>query len=104
MSGKKPDCIGCGYVTTIPENFEAMHLLETYLGFMIDGMGTLNLIAILKIFDMQNIKDPQTLLLKIMIYISAALKARSDDVTFSKSKSKATRKVSKKGTKMIYKG
>lgn len=108
MSGKPPNCEECGYVTIIPGNFEVMHLIENYLGLMIDGMGSINSFGISKVFEWEeiDITKQQTILFKIMLYINIALKAQSEKTTFSKSKTKATRKVSKKGGREIvtYKG
>jgi hypothetical protein len=108
MSGKNPDCNACGFEKVIPENFEVMSLVETYMGLMVDGMGSINASGISKVFGWEEIEleRQRHLLLKLLLYIGAALNARSEKTTFSKSGSKATKTVSKSGSRetITYKG
>jgi len=70
FSGGKPDCVKCGFVQVIPENFEVIHIIEKYVNFMIDGMsGSPDLFKILKILELEDLEDDRIILEKILFYI-----------------------------------
>jgi hypothetical protein len=79
FSGKLPDCISCGFVIVIPENYTVVELLDTYQSCFIDGMGGINPEGIDKVLEWENIEKDITLIQKILIYLIVSSKKRSEE-------------------------
>ena len=69
FSGNKPDCVKCGFVIVIPENYETVNLLDRYINFFLDGMGSINTLGIDKVLDWEEITDKIPYAYKIQYYL-----------------------------------
>ena len=56
FSGKDPDCVKCGFTIVIPENYQVVNLIDTYMNFFLDGMGSLNVLGIDKVLDWKRLQ------------------------------------------------
>jgi hypothetical protein len=80
FSKKKPDCIACGYVKVIPENYEVMDLISRYMNYFVDGMGGLNTNGILNIIDLENVSEKIKTIYKIQYYIVSYMNKKYSDL------------------------
>lgn len=78
MSGKKPDCIKCGWVPIHPNNIETMELLYGYSNTFFDGMGGININNILHTFRIEGVDDKRKELKKVLIYLKEAQSTSSN--------------------------
>lgn len=77
MSGTKPDCIKCGWKPVIPENFEAIEIINNYMLLMVNEHG-LNATGVDLVLKWEDKSDDKILRDKILIYITNAfLQSRS---------------------------
>lgn len=72
-----PDCIACGFETVLPENIEAIEIIDIYINFMIDGMGSPDFLSIKKILTEEGYGNDKEMLQKIMLYCVSALMERN---------------------------
>lgn len=80
MSGTIPDCVACGFIEVIPENWEVVDILFQFQNTFIDGMGGINIGNIKYVIDLVGVEDEDIILRKILIYLSAALAKRNEDL------------------------
>lgn len=114
MSGKLPDCVACGWVASLPSNYEVMDLIDTYSEVMTDitGVGMTGLVMrpnitkIFSVFELEGIdSDKQYILFqKIKYYINVASKAIIDSHTYSRGRTKATKKAGGGQQTTTYRG
>ena len=76
--GKKPDCIKCGWVELLPENFEAMELINRYANSYVDMNGNVDLKSVLATIEIENISDRYTTLQKVLLFMKTALKTSKE--------------------------
>lgn len=81
LSKKKPDCVKCGWVPVIPENFEVIELISKYANLMVDGMGAMSAQGIDKVLEWENLEYREDLIQKLIIYLTVSLKKRNEDIT-----------------------
>jgi len=79
FSGKKPDCIKCGFVLILPENFEAMELITFYQNSFVNSMSGFNADAIISIMELEKVEDKVGTLRKILLYLSVYISKQSED-------------------------
>lgn len=77
MSGKKPDCVRCGFIKVIPENFEVMDIVFNYGSFFFDGMGGVNLQNIKTIMDLEGKQDRMDLFSKVLTFTNLLTSAKN---------------------------
>ena len=80
LSGKKPNCIKCGWVPILPENYEVMEILLKYSSVMVDGMGAVNIQAVNQVLEWEGIEPKESIIQKILVYIFVSLRKRSEDI------------------------
>jgi len=79
FSGNKPDCIACGFVIVIPENFVVVEILDTYHSCFMDGMGGINTIGIDTVLEWEGLEKDPGLIQKIIIYLLVSSKKQSEE-------------------------
>ncbi len=80
FSGNKPDCIKCGYVIAMPENYEILDVLERYAHTMTDGDGSIKIESIEAILSKNKVETSESNIYKVVIYLSKALQKRQEDI------------------------
>ena len=79
LSGKKPDCIKCGWVIVIPENFKVIEIIDTYQSCFMDGMGGINPAGIDSVLEWEGVEKEPTFIQKILIYLLVSAKKQSEE-------------------------
>ena len=79
FSGKKPDCVACGFVLVIRENFEVMELISYYQNSFVNSMSGFNADAIISIMELEGVQDKVKTLRKIILYLSVYLSKRDEE-------------------------
>jgi len=89
-SKKKPDCIECGFVKPLPENVEAIEIVDIYINFMFAGVGNPDFTSMMEILRVEKVDGREDLIKKLMIYVLASLREihrdRSNRIITNKSK------------------
>lgn len=77
-SGNVPDCVACGKVEIMPDNYLSFGLIERYSGIFVDGMGGINSAGIQLALDAEDIPDHMRseMINKIVSYLQAGLKTQ----------------------------
>jgi hypothetical protein len=81
FSKKPPNCELCGYVKTHTNNVDVLEVISRYGNLFIDGMGSINIIAIEKVLDIEKYKgkEREHIRGKLLIYLSEALKEHQEE-------------------------
>ena len=80
FSGNKPDCVKCGFVIVIPENYEVVEIIDTYNSCFIDGMGGINPEGIDNVLEWTRTEKSETNIQKILIYTLVSKKKQSEAI------------------------
>jgi hypothetical protein len=80
FSGKKPDCIACGYVIALPENYDVIEVIDRYGHTLIDGDGSIKLSEIDFALDMCYKETSESNIYKIVLYLSTAIAKRHKEL------------------------
>ena len=78
-SGLPPDCVTCGWVQIIPENYEIVEFVTTYTHCLVDGYGGINISAIVEMFNITEIEATESNMLKVTTYLKNLLTKRSEE-------------------------
>ena len=79
FSGKPPDCVKCGFVIVIPENYEIVEIIDRYQNCFVDGMGGLNPTGIDKVLEWEDVERSVVNVQKILIYIIVSMKKQREE-------------------------
>jgi len=84
FSGNKPDCVACGFVIVIPENYQVVEILDTYQSCFVDGMGGINPGGIDNVLEWEGVEKDPGFIQKILIYLIVSAKKRSEEAEHGK--------------------
>jgi hypothetical protein len=79
FSGKKPDCVRCGFVLVLPANFEVMELITFYQNSFVNPMAGFNADSIISIIELEGVEDKVGTLRKILLYLSVYISKQSEE-------------------------
>jgi len=79
MSGKTPDCVACGFVTVIPENYEIVTVLFDYMNYMVDGMKSLSLNGVCKTLEIAGLPVNDVNLKKITTFLVSFMLSKNKE-------------------------
>ena len=78
FSGKKPDCIKCGFVIVTDGNLEVVDIIDRYPALLTDGMGGINTSAINIILGLEEVENKILFMYKIQLYLATLLKKSNE--------------------------
>jgi len=79
FSGNKPDCVACGFVIVIPENFEVVELLDTYVNYMILESG-INTQGIDNVLEWTHTEKKEATIQKILVFLTVSMKKQREAI------------------------
>ncbi len=80
FSGKKPDCVKCGYVIALPENYDVISVIDRYGHTLVDGNGAIKLLEIEYALQLCDIEPDEGTVYKIVIYLSIAISKQHEEI------------------------
>lgn len=80
-SGILPDCSKCppnGFIIPIPENYEIVEFISMYSSSLVDGMGGINMNAIISLLDIAGIEVSEKNVVKVTSFILSGIQTRNE--------------------------